>query len=344
VSFDEILDALGEIGIPTESIVDFALYGPLILLVVTFALYFVANRQRRLRLAQERAARGILSGARKRSATLSQDEILARLQPFEEDDQSVTRKSMMSVSEMLLRLVNFDREATRRKLIQAGDRDPKALSRYILQRGSGMLIAPVALWMLAPVLGLAGILKIAVSLIGILAGGILVDARLDRALKVRRSRLQAELPVFLDLLTIYLEAGAAFDVALIRASKALEVSFPTAAAEVYYLRQDLETSIDRERSLRDFAERVDSTIARTFIAIVIQSERRGNAIAPALRTLAREARRQVMESVERRAQKLPTVMQLPMLVFILPAIFMAVIGPAILQVIHEFSNSALGGG
>jgi len=72
------------------------------------------------------------------------------------------------------------------------------------------------------------------------------------------------------------------------------------------------------------------------VAIVVQSERRGNAVAPALRNLAREARKEVMTDVEKRAQKIPTMMQLPMFMFILPAIFAAVIGPAVVQVITEF--------
>jgi tight adherence protein C len=132
-----------------------------------------------------------------------------------------------------------------------------------------------------------------------------------------------------------MESGAAFDIALARASHALRISFPTAASEIYFLRRDLEMSVERERTLREFGERMATQTAKTFVAIVVQSERRGNAIAPSLRRLARDARLEVISEIEKKAQKIPTVMQLPMFLFILPAIFMSVIGPAVVQVVKQ---------
>jgi tight adherence protein C len=87
--------------------------------------------------------------------------------------------------------------------------------------------------------------------------------------------------------------------------------------------------------LREFGERMATQTAKTFVAIVVQSERRGNAIAPSLRRLARDARLEVISEIEKKAQKIPTVMQLPMFLFILPAIFMSVIGPAVVQVVKQ---------
>lgn len=340
---EQIFEKLGEIGFPVELIFELAIFGPILLFVATIALYFVSNYQRKKRLTQEKIARGILSGARKRSTTLSQQEIADRLRP-KEDDGSSTRRSILQFSELLLKLVNFNKEETRYKLIQAGNRDTRALSRYIIQRGMGMVIGPVVLWVIAGfVLNLSGFLQFGFSLVGILVGGIVVDVMLDKAVAARRSKLHSELPVLLDLLTIYLEAGQSFDVALARASAALKVSFPTAATEIFYLRQNLETSVEREKTLREFASLLNTQTARTFVSIVIQSERRGNAIAPSLRTLARESRKEVMSDIEKKAQKIPTMMQLPMFLFILPAIFAAVISPAAIEIMNKFGDGGLGG-
>ena len=339
---NQILSRLEALGIPVDLLLQFAIWGPLLLFAVTMALYFLSTNQRRRRVTQDTIARGILSGARKRSTSMSQQEIADRLRPKTEEASATTR-SLMQISEILLKLVNFNKEETRAKLIQAGQRDPRALSRYILQRGMGMIIAPALLWLMAGnLLGFTGILQVGISLIGILVGGIVVDVRLDKAVAARRSKIYTELPVLLDLLTIYLEAGQSFDIALARASAALKISFPTAASEIMFLRQDLETSIDRERALRAFAKRMDTQVARTFIAIVVQAERRGNAIAPSLRSLAREARKEVFATIEKKAQKIPTMMQLPMFVFILPAIFAAVIAPAAVQIMARFGGD--GGG
>lgn len=340
---EQFFHQLDNLGLPVETILEFAVFGPIVLFGLTIVLYALSVYQRRIRLAQEKIARGILSGARKRTTTLSQQEIAERLRP-KEDDGSSTRRSMLQLSELLLKLVNFNKEETRYKLIQAGQRDPRALSRYIIQRGMGMVVGPVLLWVLAgSVLGFHGLFQFGISMAGILVGGIVVDVQLDKAVASRRAKIHNELPVLLDLLTIYLEAGQSFDVSLARAAAALKVSFPTAATEIYYLRQDLETTIDRERTLREFASRLNTQTARTFVSIVIQSEKRGNAIAPSLRTLARESRKEVMSDIEKKAQKIPTMMQLPMFMFILPAIFAAVIAPAAIQIIDKFGNGGLGG-
>lgn len=332
--------ALEALGIPLGGLTEIFLAVPVLLFIFTVVAYFVSSRRRDVIRTHERLARGIISGARKRSSGLSQEEILARLRP-DTEAASTTSRTFVQFAEILLKLAKFDREKTQQSLIRAGQRDPRAMSRYIIQRGMGMLVGPVVIWMVAPTLGLVGPLQVVGSIAGILVGGIIVDVRLDKMVASRRARLHGELPVLLDLLTIYLEAGSGFDVALARSSHALKVSFPTAAAEIFYLRRELEMSIDREKTLRAFAQRVNTQTAKTFVAIVIQSERRGNAIAPALRRLARDARREVMSDIEKKAQKIPTVMQLPMFLFILPSIFASVIGPAVVQVTQVLAERAL---
>lgn len=341
MTVDDLFRALDSIGVPIDLILDYAIFGPIVLFVVTIGLYGVSSMQRKTRMTQDTIARGILSGARKRSTSLSQQEIAERLRPNEEES-GTTVQSLLKISELLLKLVNFNKAETQYKLVQAGQRDPKALSRYILQRGMGMLVGPLVLWFLAgSVLPFTGVIQMGIALIGILVGGIVVDVMLDKKVAARRAKIYTELPVLLDLLTIYLEAGQSFDISLARASVALSVSFPTAASEIMHLRRDLETTVDRERTLRDFASRMNTQVARTFVAIVVQAERRGNAIAPSLRTLAREARKEVMSEIEKKAQKIPTMMQLPMFLFILPSIFAAVISPAAIQIMNTFGG---GGG
>lgn len=325
-------------GLPVDLLLEYAIFGPIILFVVTMALYMVSTYQRKRSIELDKVAQGILSGARKRSTSLSQQEIADRLRPNIEE-AGATKRSLLQISELLLKLVNFNKAETHYKLIQSGQRDPKALSRYILARGMAMLIAPAVIYIAAgQLLGFSGILQLGISLIGILVGGIVVDVRLDKAVAARKARVYSELPVMLDLLTIYLESGQSFDVSLSRASTALKISFPTAAAEIMYLRGDLETTVDRERTLREFSARMGTQVARTFVAIVIQSERRGNAIAPSLRSLARESRKEVMAEIEKKAQKIPTMMQLPMFLFILPAIFASVIAPAAIEIMTKFGG------
>ncbi len=329
---------IAALGISLDWVADFALILPVLMFIVTGVFFIVSSNNRRQRVQQDKMVDLLLKGARRRNGGLSYEEIIARLRP-EGPKESPAGKLMMRVAEVLLKLVNFNKKETEEKLIQAGDRDPKAISRYMMQRGLGMIIGPFFGWMLAPIVGMEGIVQIGIAGVGVLAGGIVVDVRLDKAVAARRARLQSELPVMIDLLTIYLEAGQSFDIGMARAAQALKVSFPTAAAEMAYLRRDLEMSVDRETTLRNFAEQVNTQVAKTFIAIVVQAERRGNAIAPALRTLAREARKEAMSDIEKKAQRIPTMMQLPMFVLILPAIFASVIGPAAVQIMSQFGGN-----
>ena len=324
------------LGLDLGALLDFAAYLPLVLLVVALVAFLVTMHHQSSQDRKVRIVRQILAGQRQRRQGMTPEEIARRLAP--RAGVSTRPGLHIVLFEALLRLVRFNRRETERKLIQSGDRDPRAISRYIIQRGLGMVIAPVIIWMMAPMLGIEGTLKIALAGAGVLAGGILVDSRLDRALSARRSKISTEMPVLLDLLTIYLEAGQPFDASLARASIALEKSFPVIAEEAGFLIKDLDMSVDRERTLREFSDRLATNTAKTFVNIVIQSERRGNAVAPSLRMLARESRKEVIMDVERRAQKLPTLMQLPMFMFILPAIFASVIGPAAIMMMQTFSQ------
>lgn len=328
------------LGVPATLFFDLLAYSPLVLFAIAIVAFVVTMRRQSVQDRKDKMVRKIVAAARQRKSGLSNEEIAKRLAPRE---VGKGRSAHIVLFEALLKIARFDRKETERKLVQSGDRDPRAISRYILQRGLGMVIAPVFLWILAPMIGLGGPFQVIMAAVGVLAGGIVVDSRLDRALSARRSRVAMETPVLLDLLTIYLEAGQPFDASLGRASIALEKSFPVIAQEAGFLIKDLDMSVDREKTLREFGDRLATNTAKTFVNIVVQSERRGNAVAPSLRMLAKESRKEVITDIERKAQKLPTVMQLPMFLFILPAIFASVLGPAVIQIMQTFSGGLVAG-
>lgn len=332
--FSALIEFLASFGLSVKDLVYYGKFVPVAALAAAFMGFFYSNTRRMEEEKRERIVKKLRSAGATGERGLSAAEIAMRLAPSREEQGA--RRFIVRLAEAALKLAKFDRKATEEKLFFSGDRDPRAISRYILQRGAGMIIAPIIGWFVLPALGFTGILQVMGALTCVLAGGIVVDVRLDKALKQRRERMMAELPVLLDLLTIYLEAGQAFDVALSKASVALRLSFPTAAEEMGFLRHDLEMSVSRQKTLQEFARRVNSPTARNFVAIVIQSELRGNAVAPSLRTLARESRKEFISEIERKAQKLPTLINGPMFLFILPSIFLSVLGPAVVQILKEF--------
>lgn len=333
------VDFLRSFGLNVGTLLDGAVYAPLLLLLLAVVSFGVSIQRQSGEERKARMVRQILAAGRARRPGMTQEEIARRLAPRLNDPKA--RPAYIVLFETMLRLVNFNRAETEKKLIQSGDRDPRAISRYILQRGLGMVLGPLVLYILGPSLGIQGPFLFVISLVGVLAGGILVDSRLDRALSTRRMQVAMETPVLLDLLTIYLEAGQPFDASLARASRALEKSFPVISEEVAFLNRDLDMTVERERVLREFGERLNTMTARTFSSIIIQSEKRGSAVAPSLRSLAKEARKEVITDIERKAQKLPTLMQLPMFLFILPAIFASVLGPAVIQIMNLFASGII---
>ena len=332
-------DFVRDMGIQMDVLVEIAVIIPIILFFVMIIVFVVTARRRFVLANREIVAKRLFTGvqAKINSRDDNRQEMLERLLPEEESHDGV-KSSLMRIFEVALKLAKFDREDTKRRLLKAGHREIDAMSKYVMRRGIAMFVLPMALWFFLPTLEMTGVLRIGICLIGAFAGGIFIDAQLDREVKERQDRLQTELPVLLDLLTIYLGAGSSFDVSLARVSHSLKISFPIAAIEVFYLRKELEMSVDRERTLRKFAEQIGTQTANTFVAIIVQSEKRGNAVVPALRRLAQDARRDVMADTEKKAQKIPSVMQLPMFLFVLPAIFMSVIGPAIIRVLIEVSR------
>ena len=329
-------DFLRSLGLNVEQALQFSIAIPFVLFVVSILVFFSAIRRQKSEERKQSMLSRIVKQSRSRTTALTPEEIAARLNP--RAAEAAKKSAAVKMAELALKLVNFDREETEKKLVQAGDRDPRAISRYILQRGAGMALAPLLFWSVLPMLGIEGIFRLVISLGGILAGGIFVDAQLDRKLAARKSALSNQMPVFLDILVIYLEAGQAIDQAFVKAASALSVSFPDISDEVAHLRKELDMSVDRERTLRDFATRVGTDTAKTFVSIIIQSERRGSAVSSSMRVLAKEARKEVLIGIEQKAQKLPTLMQLPMFVFILPAIFLAVISPAVIQIMDTLSD------
>ena len=336
---ESILEFFSQVDFQANVFIEYAVILPILLLIIMILVFVVTTRRRYVINKREKTVRHLLVAVQAGHIfdAENREEMLTRLLPEEQETRGI-KSSLMKILEFALKLARFDKEETRKRLLRAGHRDSDAMSKYVMRRGIAMFIVPTVLWIFLPVLNIEGLLAFGVCLIGAFAGGIVIDARLDSEVKANQDAMNTELPVLLDLLSIHLEAGSSFDVALGRISQSLKVSFPVAALEIFYLRTELETSVDREATFRNFADRIGSQTAKTFVAIIIQSEKRGNAVVGALRRTAQDARRDVMTDTEKKSQKIPTVMQLPMFMFILPAIIMSVIGPAVIRVLIEVAK------
>ena len=174
------------------------------------------------------------------------------------------------------------------------------------------------------------------KLLGVLVAGILGGFApvlgLRQAIKRRQTRLRRQLPDGLDLLVICAEAGLSLDAALTRVSRELGLSSPDLADELGLTSVELGFLPNRRQALMNLAKRTDLPSIRGVVNTLVQTERYGTPLAHSLRVLSAEFREERMLKAEEKAAKLPATLTVPMILFILPTLFIVLIGPAIVQV------------
>jgi tight adherence protein C len=151
----------------------------------------------------------------------------------------------------------------------------------------------------------------------------------------RQQDLLLGLPDAIDMMTICVEAGLGFDSALARVARNLEGPIASEWARVL---QEMQFGKSRTDALRAMLERTDVSELRTFVSSIIQSSELGISVGNVLREQSNEMRIRRKQRAEEQAQKLPVKILFPLLLCMLPALFVVVIGPAAMNIVHLFGN------
>jgi tight adherence protein C len=147
----------------------------------------------------------------------------------------------------------------------------------------------------------------------------------------RDQALAAGLPDALDLLVICAESGLPIDTALTRAARELSPVQPVIAAELAATAAELSILLRRADAFANLARRVPLPSVQALTDALIQTERFGTPLATALATMAAESRSARLLAAEARAARLPALMTVPMIAFVLPPLFVVLIGPAVVD-------------
>jgi tight adherence protein C len=230
------------------------------------------------------------------------------------------------------------------KLLQAGIRT-KDLAFFII---FGRLIMPV-------VLGGAAILAVYVfdafpdwgmfKKYALVAGTLIgsyksPDLWLKNRISKRSDAVRKGLPDALDLLVICAEAGLTVDAAFGRVARELGKAYPELGDEFGLTSIELGFLNERRMAFDNLASRVDLEAVRGVVTTMIQTEKYGTPLASALRVLSAEFRNERMMRAEEKAARLPAIMTVPLILFILPVLFVVILGPAACSI----SDSMIGGG
>jgi tight adherence protein C len=227
------------------------------------------------------------------------------------------------------------REAIRRKLIMAGspfgwDADRVLVAKVTcLIGGAALGLLFVILFDFAWPLRLLGFL--ALSLLGFWLPNIV----LANAVQRRQGEIRSSLADSIDLLTICVEAGLGFDAALAHVSK--HTTGPL-ADEFYRTLQEVQLGRTRNEAMRNLADRTNVPELRAFVLAMVQADIFGVSVANVLRVQAKDLRVKRRQLAEERAMKVPIKVLFPVLFCIFPALFVVILGPAIMRIVDVFAR------
>ncbi|NQU70529.1 MAG: type II secretion system F family protein, partial [Rhodospirillales bacterium] len=181
-------------------------------------------------------------------------------------------------------------------------------------------------------------IRLIIALFAVVIGAYAPDVFVNNAATKRKKELTKGLPDSLDLLVICAEAGQSLDAALTRIAVEMNISCPEIADEIRLTALELGLLPDRRQALINLDNRTNVPGIRGVVNTLNQTEKYGTPLAQSLRVLAAEFRSDRMMKAETKAAKLPAVMTVPMIIFILPPLFIVLIGPAILSVMDMLGN------
>jgi len=278
----------------------------------------MAKRVRALNERREQLKAGIVaSTSRRRKSITNKNEVADKVRSF------LGSLKMLQDTQV---------DKAQRRLMQAGIRSKDLAVVVIFAR----LVMPL-------VLGTVVILMVyvidfwpewgAFKRYGAVAGTLILsykapDIWLKNKVNKRTSAIRKGLPDALDLLVICAEAGLTVDAAFNRVARELGKAYPQLGDEFALTSIELGFLTDRRSAFENLANRIDLEAVRGVVTTMIQTEKYGTPLASALRVLSAEFRNERMMRAEEKAARLPAIMTVPLILFILPVLFIVILGPA----------------
>jgi tight adherence protein C len=224
------------------------------------------------------------------------------------------------------------------KLVYAGYDGAMAPSVFAATRLATLILIPTAVG-LAMVTAPLPLLLVLVPGAALIAW-ILPIAVLERLVRARQDRIRHGLPDALDLLVVCVEAGISLDAAILRVAKELSFTYADLARELLVVNRKTNAGVTREEAIRGLWSRTGVDDLRSLSTSLIQTEKWGTSITKVLRVAAVTLRRKRRQHAEKRVALAPVKMTFPLVTMILPALFIIILGPAVLQVISSLGAAA----
>ncbi len=303
---------------------------------VMFAIYSavtirdpMAKRVKALNERREQLKAGIVANASKRRQSL-----VRKNQTTEKMRETLASLKVLQESQV---------QVIQQKLAQAGIRKKEyavavIFARMVLPVVFGLMAATAVYWTNTfPEWGPLKRLALFAAALGLGYKG--PEIYLKNLISKRTDAIRKGLPDALDLLVICAEAGLTVDAAFGRVARELGRAYPELGDEFTLTSIELSFLTERRHAFENLAYRVDLEAVRGVVTTMIQTERYGTPLASALRVLSAEFRNERMMRAEEKAARLPAIMTVPLILFILPVLFVVIIGPAGCSLMDAFSHT-----
>jgi tight adherence protein C len=247
---------------------------------------------------------------------------------------------------LMLPAEEWKRSRLQLRLVRAGYHSPGAMHAFVATKILMAIALPAVMLSVLLATGVTpvgqGRLTVLVLALSALAGFYLPHLLLIRKAAERRRLFIEGFPDALDMLVVCVEAGLGLDGAIQRVGQEMLRTNATLANEINMMSLELRAGKSREEALKSLSDRLDIDDVRSLTAILIQAERFGTSIARALQEHAEDMRVRRIQRARERAAKLPVKLIFPVVLFILPALFLVVLGPALVR-IAQFLPHIAGG-
>ena len=227
------------------------------------------------------------------------------------------------------------------RLSQAGWRSKDALVVFLFMKLVLPFVFAAGAFFLFNVMHLVeldGTMAMLAPIAGLGLGAYAPEIFVRNAIGKRQKLMQEGLPDAIDLLVICAEAGLSLDAALNRVSHEVQRASPEIADEIGLTAVELGFLPERRQALDNLLKRCPLPAVRGIVNTLLQTEKYGTPLANALRVLAAEYREERMLKAEAKAARLPALLTVPMIVFIMPSLFIVIIGPAAIGILDNFIN------
>jgi tight adherence protein C len=256
--------------------------------------------------------------------------------------QRMTAQGLMSQVAARFNLLRSQRARDARNMLaQAGSRSDDAMVRYLVTKFAlpiGLAVAIVLDNFGPHMLPIPDGIRTFAPFGGLLLGWFGPDVIIKNKISKRAHRMELGLPDALDLLVICAEAGLSLDAALVRVSRELDATWPELSEEFGITAAELTYLPDRKQAFDNLNARTNMAAIRGVVNTLLQTAKFGTPLAQSLRILAAEYREARITRAEEKAARLPAMLTVPMILCILPTLFIVLLGPAVLSVIDTFSG------